>query len=286
MSLRPLRALAGDHEIVTLVRPAGRGSPLKRFLGATARRAGFKKKDALDLWAAERGLRAITVRSPDDPHLVARLRAVQPDLIAISAFPWLLGPDVLAIPAQGALNLHPSLLPRHRGPLPLFWIYHGDDRETGVTVHHVGERADAGDIVLQESFPLPRGFPVDQLSGENARRGARLMARAVADIAGRVARRTVQDDTRASSAPLVRPGARMVDFAGWGVERVWHFLAGLYPRFREPLPGPDGQPIDYRGVLGYEATASHLAPGTVVPARGGWELHCWGGVLRLASPPR
>ena len=107
-------------------------------------------------------------RAGDDPEIAAHVRTARPDVICIAGYPWLLRGEIIASPPALTLNVHAALLPRHRGPLPLFWIYHQDDRETGVTVHAVTDRADAGDIFDQERFPLPRGFPVEQLNRQNA----------------------------------------------------------------------------------------------------------------------
>ena len=67
-----------------------------------------------------------------DPAEVVRLR---PDTIVVASFPHLLSPETLAAARIGALNVHMSLLPRHRGVDPLFWTYWDDDREAGVTIH-------------------------------------------------------------------------------------------------------------------------------------------------------
>ena len=110
-----------------------------------------------------------------DPTLRVLLEEARPDLLCVASFPWLLAPALLAIPRLGAVNVHTALLPRHRGPLPLFWIYHADDRETGVTVHWMIEQADAGAIIRQSAFPLPRGLPVDELNRQNARAAGPLL---------------------------------------------------------------------------------------------------------------
>ncbi|MFO1111705.1 MAG: hypothetical protein U1E61_21250, partial [Bradyrhizobium sp.] len=74
--------------------------------------------------------------------------------------------------------------------------------------------------------------------------------------------------------------APMVDFAGWDVERVWHFLAGLCPGFREPLKDPDGVPVLYNSVVGFERAAT-LTAGTIQKMDAGWRLSCNGGTVLL-----
>src|ERR1700686_2568971 len=68
------------------------------------------------------------------------------DLFCVATFPRILDAGVLALPRLGVLNVHPSLLPRHRGPDPLFWTFFDSEAETGVTVHWITQEVDAGDI--------------------------------------------------------------------------------------------------------------------------------------------
>ncbi len=287
LSLRALGLIAGEHEIVGVVRAAPRPATVtprrtaRHLLGTAARAVGLRRPGSLaeiarseqaPIWNAEAG---------DDPKIAALVRDARPDVICIAGYPWLLRGDIISSPPALTLNVHAALLPRHRGPLPLFWIYYHDDRETGVTVHTVTDRADAGDILGQESLPLPRGFPVEQLNRLNAERGARLLCRVLAEVAGGTTAPRPQDEGRATLAPRIRPGTPMIDFQQWEVERVWHFCAGLYPRFIEPLTTDNGQPVRYGGVLGYETHETSHRPGSVTATKGGYDLHCLGGTVRL-----
>ena len=284
MSLLPLLRLAEGREIVAVVRPAPGQSRNRARAAAVARRLGLRRGDEIEGWARKHRVPSLRMTSAHDPKIVSSLRRLAPDLICISTFRWILRPGILAVPRLGAINLHSSLLPRHRGPIPLFWIYFHDDRETGVTVHRATERADGGEILAQEAFPLPRGFPVEQLNEENARRGSVLLARAADAVARGEARPERQDEARATSAPFFPPNAAMVDFAEWSAERVWHFLSGLYPRYLEPLLDEAGQRVRYHGVEGMEPGEARVAAGTVVREGDGWVVQCRDGIVRLAGP--
>src|SRR2546428_4468662 len=76
----------------------------------------------------------------------------------MASFDQIVRPDVLAIPQLGWLNIHPSLLPRHRGPEPIYWAIAQGDRETGITLHWAAERIDAGPILEQRTVPI---LPID-----------------------------------------------------------------------------------------------------------------------------
>src|SRR5262249_15483837 len=83
-----------------------------------------------------------------------RMRQQGVDLLVSIACPQKLGPELLELPARGAINLHGALLPRYQGLLPSFWVLAKGERETGVTVHWMGERLDQGDVLLQRAVPI------------------------------------------------------------------------------------------------------------------------------------
>ena len=280
LALESLAALAARHRIVAVIRPAPAPGPLwKRAARRVLQAVGARPSDSVGRWtrAAGGGIRTILTASRTDAHLAESLRGHAPDLLCIASFPWLFPNEILEIPAAGALNLHPSLLPRHRGPNPFFWTYYHDDREAGITAHVATVRADAGPIVAQRRMPLPRGMPVKELYLTLAAVGAGVMSEAV----GQLDRATPQDDARATGAPHVAPGSPMVDFARWDVERVWHFLAGLWPRFKEPVCNDTGQLIRYRGVAGFRAQRPEGQPGIATRGKTGWTLWCKDGAVDL-----
>ena len=286
LSLGALGAIAAEHTVAAVVQPRVRraqGGGITRLVGGLARAIGLSRPGSLGTLQRAYHFPIWEARSGADPEIADRLHTLRPDLLCIAGYPWILPPEFLAGPPLGAINLHAALLPRHRGPLPLFWIYYHDDRETGVTVHCATPAADAGAILGQASFPLERGFPVDQLNRLNGERGAELLRDVLRQlVAGRATPRP-QDEALVTQAPRVQPGATMVDFPTWDVERVWHFMSGLFPRFREPLTMLDGTPMQYGAVRGYLRETHRHTPGRVLPVSGGYDLYCLGGRVRLAE---
>lgn len=84
------------------------------------------------------------------------LAAARPDLLVTLHFDQILAEATLAIPRLGGVNLHPSLLPHHRGPVPAFWAL-ADGAPTGVSLHRLAPRIDAGEILGQRRVALPDG---------------------------------------------------------------------------------------------------------------------------------
>jgi methionyl-tRNA formyltransferase len=282
-SAQHLDAIAATQRVVGVICALERGGRARGIVGRMLRRAGLlpdrcgsiARKHGIPRWFADRS----------GERVAELVSALNPDVICIAGYPWLLPPSVWRQPALGALNCHASLLPRHRGVLPLFWVYYHGDERTGVTVHRVNERADAGEIICQDAYALPRGLPVDRLNALNAERGSRALCEALASLGAGQRRGFVQDEANATGAPRVLAGTPMVDWK-WDVERVWHFLAGLYPRFIEPLRDEEGHAGAYRSVLGYQRRPHRGTVGTLHRTEVGWQLYCDGGVVELGRNER
>lgn len=272
-----LELLLEGHDVVLAVLPRQRGEGAwKHVLRRWLRREGPAE-------ALLRRRRVPVLRMPKQPrreHL-ARLASAAPEVACIAAYPFLLPSTVLDALGCPVINFHPSLLPRHRGLLPLFWVFHADDRRAGATVHLVDAGMDSGAILAQSEFELARGATVSELAQRLRASGAALMRDVLSDWPRALAQARPQDEAHATRAPRVRPGEKAVDFAAWGCERIWHFLHGLLPWFVEPLVDERGRRVAYRSVRGYEAGAPRATPGMIETCEGHWRLHCKDGHVSL-----
>jgi methionyl-tRNA formyltransferase len=93
------------------------------------------------------------------------LEAVRPDLVVCMGFPWKIPADALAVPPLGWLNGHPSLLPRHRGPIPVAWAIRDGDEAIGISFHRMDAELDTGAVLAQTRIPLGEYEPPDDLYG-------------------------------------------------------------------------------------------------------------------------
>ena len=82
------------------------------------------------------------------------LGSVEPDLAVCMGFPWKIPPDALAVPTHGWINGHPSLLPLHRGPVPVAWAIRDGDEEIGITFHRMDAELDTGAILAQKTLEI------------------------------------------------------------------------------------------------------------------------------------
>ena len=89
-----------------------------------------------------------------EEHII-RLKKTEPDLFLCAGYPQIFSRELLSLPKYGAINIHPSLLPKYRGPSPFYWIIANGETESGITAHFMTEKIDAGDIIAQIKFPIP-----------------------------------------------------------------------------------------------------------------------------------
>lgn len=133
------------------------------------------------------------------------LRDYAPDLVVMASFDQIIRPPVLAIPRLGWLNVHPSLLPRHRGPEPIFWAIAGGDPESGITLHWTVVRIDAGPILEQRSLPILATDTSGTLCKRLVAAGTEALSAVLARLATGDLQATAPDLARGSYDPPVKP---------------------------------------------------------------------------------
>lgn len=200
--------------------------------------------------------------SASSGELLARVRELAPDFLFSFYYRHLLPADLLECARTAALNLHASLLPKLRGRAPLNWALVLGETVTGVSLHHMTGRADAGDIVDQE--PVPIG-PIDTaytLSLKLLNASDLLLDRTLPRLKAGTATRTPQDLTLGSYV-----GARTPDDGRLDWTRSTATLFNLVRAVTHPYPGAftvfEGQRLLIWWALPREAKYD-AAPGTVV----------------------
>ncbi len=148
--------------------------------------------------AWEHQLRLISINHLNDPRAYDLLAGFKPDLICVSCFSKIIPSALLHLPGLGALNLHPALLPRYRGPSPIFWQLRQGETHTGVTIHTMSEHLDAGDIVLQKPIVFPDGASGADLEALCAEAGAAALVEAVEQVCRGEGARTPQVEAESS----------------------------------------------------------------------------------------
>ena len=146
----------------------------------------------------------ITVLKPEKvnmPDSIASIKALRPDLITVVAYGQILKPELLAIPPQGCINLHASLLPKYRGAAPIQWALANGEKRTGVTVMFMNEGMDEGDLIMQKDVNIDVVDTAGSLHDKLAKNGAAVLTEVVEKIRTGQVPRTPQVDAEATYAP-------------------------------------------------------------------------------------
>jgi methionyl-tRNA formyltransferase len=265
-----LEALAASGEAVACVvtqpdRPRGRGLRLEPSpVSAAARALG------------------LPILQPDDvnaPSFVSDLSALSPEFLIVVAYGQLLKVPLLAVPGAGTVNLHASLLPRHRGPSPVAWTIWQGDGEAGNTTMLVDEGLDAGPILAQRAFPLEPAATRGDLEERLSRDGALLLVETLRGVRRGEVVPTPQEAALATwSRKLVRE-MRPLD---------WRRSAG---ELRRQIHALSPAPAALAGVKGKQVKVLRVAevsgegePGRVLEAgRRGPVVACGQGALVLVE---
>jgi methionyl-tRNA formyltransferase len=185
-----------------------------------------------------------------DKHRVEPLlRALEPDLMVCWGFPWKLPQAALDVARLGSINLHPGLLPRHRGPVPLAWALRDGDPAFGVTWHRMDADLDTGGILAQGSVPI------EDDDVEILQIGPKLGAEAFRLLPGVLERVAAgdpgepQDDALATWAGhFEEDDYALVDWS-WPARRIhdqvraWNLTFGLSPTVVAPVATLDGERV-------------------------------------------
>lgn len=129
---------------------------------------------------------------------IQTLSAFQPDFIIVVAYGLILPASVLAIPRFGCINIHPSLLPKYRGALPVQQALLNGDTETGVTIMGLDSGMDSGPVLLQVKHPILPDDTADELLKKLAHAGAELLCEAILQVQQGQIKAKPQDHTQAS----------------------------------------------------------------------------------------
>lgn len=210
---------------------------------------------------------------------VEEIAALGPDLLVVMAYGQILPQELLDVPRLGALNLHASLLPRHRGAAPVHAAVLAGDTESGITVMWMDAGLDTGDILLQRSCPLADDETAGSLHDWLAETAPAALAEGLALIRNGKAPRIKQDENRATYSPKLDRGAGRIDWSTAAPE-IERRVRGLYPwpgcTAEFELPGGKRLPVKVHRAVAEEGEAgAGVLAGDLRVGCGG------GGLLRI-----
>ena len=132
--------------------------------------------------AIEHGIPVFQPVKMRDGTALADLQALQPELVVVAAYGRILPKEMLDVPPLGCINVHASLLPKYRGAAPINWAILNGEQETGVTIMHMAETCDTGDMILRKKMPVPPEMNAEELFLELAKLGSDAISEAIEQI--------------------------------------------------------------------------------------------------------
>lgn len=209
--------------------------------------------------AGAHGVEVVRASNPNHPEAMAALDRIEPDLLLLACLPHIVGRATRETARLGALNLHPSALPRFRGPDPVFWQLRAGAARAGVTVHVATGAADAGPVVAQRWLEVPAGIGAEALTAALVRLGVRALVETLPALERRIREAVPQDESAATRQSHPRPDDFRLD-ATWTAERAYRFIEGTRgPGATFTIPGDEGEieverAIDFDPASGDEPT--------------------------------
>ena len=179
-------------------------------------------------YAVKRGLRVFQPGTLKNAEHQREIRALDPEAIVVAAYGRLLPKEVLDVPPLGCMNVHPSLLPRHRGPSPVAAaILEGDER-TGVTIMLMDEDMDTGPVLAQQEGSIENEDDAQSLTARLFDEGAHLLAETLPLWAEGAIRPTPQDESRATVSRKLTKEDGLLDWRKSAV-RLWREVRAYHP---------------------------------------------------------
>src|SRR5690625_1244466 len=217
-SVPVLRALQENHGISMVIsqpdKPVGR----KRVLTPPPVAAAAAEMD-IPLFQPER------IR---DSGAIEKIREMNPDLIITAAYGQILPKELLDIPRLGAVNVHASLLPRHRGGAPIHRAILEGDRETGVSIMYMVEGLDSGDVISQSTVQISDDDNTGTLHDRLSKTGAKLLLETLPPILDKTNDRTPQDPEEVTVSPNISKEDERLDWTR-DARAVFNHIRGLSP---------------------------------------------------------
>ena len=236
--------LDSRHRVLALVarpdKPSGRGRKLE--------------ESPLVALARGRDVRVLQPATTRDPGFVQDLRGLAPEVLVVASWGEILRKEMLELAPHGALNVHASLLPRHRGASPIQAAILAGDEHTGVSVQRIVAKLDEGDVLLQTQISIGQHETAGDLLQRLADAGGTAIVAALDVIENGTADFRPQDSSHATYAAKIEKDAGWIDWTKTPLEIERHVRA------MTPWPGARTKLSDGRELVVLEVRTAREAP--------------------------
>jgi len=295
-SIKPLYALAQEHQIVGVVEWSPKEDTVKKILRQIYHYGKGLRREVKTLRSFAKNRKIPHINTHSCPitsgEFEEKIKNLQPDLICVSNFGERIPLNIIEIPKHGGINAHGSYLPNYRGAIPWFWQYYNMEKEGGVTIHRLSEKEDQGEILLQEKFPIELGLQEEQLLQRITKYTTKLLMETVEEIeqTGRIGANEgkiiPKEPENLFKGRCIQRGEKFIDWNTWEVERVYHFLRGTDAmELDPPFLGGIWEVQDYRKrkTPSEKTTSDARRPqaGDIRKTKVGYRLFCKNGEVLL-----
>jgi methionyl-tRNA formyltransferase len=188
--------------------------------------------DSVYAWAQSKGIPVFRPWKINAERWIRKIRDLRPDVLFSFHYRYMLCNDILKIPARGAYNLHASLLPAYRGRSPVNWVLVHGETKTGVTLHHMISRPDAGDIVGQKEVEITPEETALSLYSKLTVKTSELLDDLLPLIRSGNAPRVMQNMSAGSYFGGRKPEDGKIDWV-WPAQRIFNLIRAV----TRPYPG-------------------------------------------------
>ena len=147
-----------------------------------------------------------------DGEALGILRELAPELIVVAAYGKILPQEILDLPQYGCINVHSSLLPKYRGAAPINWAILNGERITGVSIMYMVAALDAGDVIRTVSTEIGEREDAAALTLRLSELGAQALSETIPTLADGTAKRTPQDESAFTYAPMLDRSLSPIDW--------------------------------------------------------------------------
>lgn len=263
---------SGKHEILAVVtqpdRPKGRGNKLLQT--------------PVKEYALEHGLTVYQPQKVKTPEFVELLHELQPELIVVAAFGQFLSKEILELPKYGCINVHASLLPKHRGAAPIQYAIIKGEKESGVTIMQMDIGMDTGAMLDKVVVPIEENTTMGELHDALREQGATLLLQVIDKIAAGTAVAEPQDDAQATYATLLDRSMEHIDWSKTAQE-VHNLIRGFNPAPSTFTKLPNGKSLKIWGSKMTDKSSAAAAGTVIETGKHSFFVACGEGVLEITE---
>lgn len=242
----------------TTSRPGEHTPPIRLLAPSTRQRkvlplfnnAGVDATDIKQV-AFSRKVPVYEITTLSHAEVQSTLAAYQPDFICVACFPFYIPRKVRQLPLLACLNVHPSMLPANRGPVPLFWALRNGEQTTGVTIHLVEKEMDRGDILAQSNIALPDGAHYQTLERNFAEIGGKLLVETMQGLMEPRIEPVLQNEQQGSYYAYPTAKDFTVHPEAWEARHLYNFVCGVHDWEYPILLYEAGRPAQILAALSY-----------------------------------